>query len=611
MQQHLSRTGSTTDHGPTPKETIMNTRNLCTHIIAVLFLTIGVVNAATTTFTGTGGTYNNDTWNQLSGGLPQYWNNGIPSGAGPWDVVISSGSKVYVTSTYLGAGESPTPAYTGNLTLQANVYMEFGMHCTDDDFNALGTGTITMNSGSGIFFRRRANSVHDQNIVLAGDAQIDPCLSTDAHVKSRTFNGTISGSGKLTTRGTSSNTMIFTNDNPLWSGGLRAYNGASMVTGAGTGSFGTGDLWIEDSMSLKIAAADAIDDSATLYLIGTKGTDAGKSTTKLVMNANDTIGELIVGSPTDSQTLISGSGTLTVSGPATFNGTAATTWLGQDFSFTGLTFEGTGSWSIPNDTITVNGGTITTTADASIGTLNSNGFTKEGNGTLTLVDATGVSGSVNIAGGTLDMNDSLNVTNMTVTNLGNTLDVAPGENVTVSGTISGTGSLSKTGAGTMTVTGDTSGLANAIDVIGGTLEVGGTGTLGLGTGIDTMNIGGNTLTLTDGATIEWQFADTEGLHDRISGTTLDLTGLTNIIIHVEALAGATASKDDEFELFNGTVTPTGLAFNPDIFTFTGYNAGFWTMKEGSLTIVSTIPEPSTAILAGLGLMGVCFRRRRK
>ena len=35
--------------------------------------------------------------------------------------------------------------------------------------------------------------------------------------------------------------------------------------------------------------------------------------------------------------------------------------------------------------------------------------------------------------------------------------------------------------------------------------------------------------------------------------------------------------------------------------------------DGSLFIPAPdpIPEPSTAILAGLGLMGICFRRRRK
>jgi hypothetical protein len=284
--------------------------------------------AQTTIFTGTAGAYNNDTWNQLSGGLPQYWNNGIPSGAGPWEVVISTNSKVYATAGYLGAGETATPAYTGNLTLQANAYLEIAQSSTDADLYTLGTGTITFNLGSRLVFRRDANTVHNQNVVLSGDARIDLCASTSAHVRSRTFNGVISGNGNLYVFGESRNTLILTASNPSWSGGLQATNTytttqGSMVTGGGSNCFGTGHVVINDCVSLKINVANTISDSATLYLNGLPGTDAGTATKKLVLNANDTVNMLVkdgttfpAGNYTSSRSWIQGSGTLTVLTPS-------------------------------------------------------------------------------------------------------------------------------------------------------------------------------------------------------------------------------------------------------------------------------------------------------
>ncbi len=282
-----------------------------------------------TTYAGEAGNYNKDTWND-----PANWSAGVPSGG--LSAIIDTGEYASVSEGYSGV---PCPAYTGDLTLNANSTLEIAADSTDTDMNALGGGTITMNTGSEIAFRRSADSTHSQDIVVAGDAEIDLCRSTNAHVRDRTFNGEISGPGRLSIYGESRNNGYFNGNNASWSGGLRAYNGNSMVFGGAANSLGTGDVTIDAGMSLGITAADAMGDAATLFLNGSPGSDNGSARTKLVMNADDTINQAFIdGNPLQPGTYgrvgtpasvdnevswISGDGVLTVSSVAA-DGTAPT-----------------------------------------------------------------------------------------------------------------------------------------------------------------------------------------------------------------------------------------------------------------------------------------------
>ena len=268
--------------------------------------------SAAPTFTmhiGTGGSWNKDTWNKSDN-----WDYAIP--AGDIDVVIGAGNYASVAFPISGV---VTPVYTGDLTLEAGSTLEIGQSTTADDLNALGTGTWILNSGTEIRMRYQGNSTHTNDMVLAGDALISVGRGNSAHHKERTFTGAISGTGLLTFFTTNGND-VYLQGNSTWSGGLLTGGVNSdtkeSIWAQAAGSLGTGDVTIEDGVTLVIDAADAMGDSATLSLSGAAATDRAS---KLIMNQNDTIGALYLdgvlqpeGVYDSKQAWITGSGLLTV-----------------------------------------------------------------------------------------------------------------------------------------------------------------------------------------------------------------------------------------------------------------------------------------------------------
>jgi len=237
---------------------------------------------STTTYTGTGARYDRDTWNVAGN-----WDNGVPTGA--IDVELATGYHVSVRSN--SAGATPTPVYTGNLTLNANSMLEIGNACAAVDINALGTGSITMHTGSYLRLRYPWTSTHSNDIIMAGDATIAVGASTSAHGRNRTFSGVISGTGLLILHTTHRQIAYFTNTN-TWSGGLLAggsesENKTETIVAAATGAFGTGDVTINDGVTLQIDALNPMDSSATLYLAGRKS--GNNVASKLIMNADNTV----------------------------------------------------------------------------------------------------------------------------------------------------------------------------------------------------------------------------------------------------------------------------------------------------------------------------------
>ncbi|MDT8389970.1 MAG: PEP-CTERM sorting domain-containing protein [Lentisphaeria bacterium] len=176
------------------------------------------------------------------------------------------------------------------------------------------------------------------------------------------------------------------------------------------------------------------------------------------------------------------------------------------------------------------------------------------------------------------------------------------------------GSIIKIGSSTQRFTGAVS---TPVTVTEGTVVMAGSytgGTIALNGG--NLNIGSDTtagdimsfttLTLTDGSTITWQVDGASGDVLQTSGTlALGTLSAGAVTINVDSI-GAAPVKNVWYTLFDGTVSD----FNASKFTFSGYNADKWVIGEGSLQIM-LIPEPSTAILAGLGLAGLCLRRRRR
>jgi hypothetical protein len=239
---------------------------------------------AVTTYSGSTGSWDKDTWNNAAN-----WNAGIPSAS--QDAIIAEAEYVSVYQ------RSDTPAYTGSLTLSSNAMLEVGQSAVPEDLNVLGGSNIYFNTGSELRLRYNngSGSTHSQNFVMLGDAKFTLGTSSSAHHDSRTLTGSISGPGKLTAHVSHNNTLYLQGNSPGWSGGIYAGGSedeskSSRIEAESANALGTGDIAMDDGMGLQIDAADAMGDGATLNLTG----GDGSLSHKLVMNADDTIDSLNV-----------------------------------------------------------------------------------------------------------------------------------------------------------------------------------------------------------------------------------------------------------------------------------------------------------------------------
>lgn len=367
---------------------------------------------------------------------------------------------------------------------------------------------------------------------------------------------------------------------------------------AGTNVFGTGTVNFNDNTRFVTInnTANKLSSSSTVKLVGDSG---ATNTIKFdIQDDNQTVGNLIVDSPgvalTGSRALLS-TGTastaasLTVSGTSTFQGTAntveinnlMTTPTGNSLVTKNMTFGGTGTWAVQGDgRINLSGGvggsTITTNVNASISNSlsGSSGFTKAGTGILTLTgDITNLTGDLTVSAGQLYLNG--------VTGLGS-------REITVSADAE---------------------LRSTVAIEGISVSTGAALTIGSATSAtDVLTLGSGGLALSDNAEINWQLGTTVSQYDQIVSTgTLDLTGLTNIVINGTSL-GYAPQSGDSFTLFDGPVT----GFNASIFDLTNMPAltgGLtWEIQQGSLNLV-VVPEPGAALLGSLGLLALLRRRR--
>ena len=262
----------------------------------------------------TGVTGGNDSWNTASN-----WTYGhAPTGSEA--AVIQAGITAKVNN-------AATPVYSGGLTIGANSTLQVGSSVTTGNVNALGTGSIVMNSGSVIIASHGLGTyTFTQPFVLAGNATIWAAISTVNNNITKTFAGGISGPGRLTYNGVNNSTFVFNTNNASWTGGFQSANPENerhQVKAAANGAFGTGDVKINQNCSLQIQAGlgDAISNTAALHLTGTSSPTLSA---KLVLDSNETVNQLWIdgvqqpaGDYSSGETWLDGSGILTVlRGPA-------------------------------------------------------------------------------------------------------------------------------------------------------------------------------------------------------------------------------------------------------------------------------------------------------
>jgi hypothetical protein len=271
---------------------------------------------------------------------------------------------------------------------------------------------------------------------------------------------------------------------------------------------------------------------------------------------------------------------------------------------TGLVHQTGGTWIDNNKTVLGEnaGGTGTFQLD---GGLLRTGAVETGGGT----------GNLNLNGGTLRATrNSANFisanTTVNVQNGGARIDT-DGFNVTAAANLVGTGSLEKQGAGTLTLSGNGNSVGQVLVSAGtlfvtgaltstGTISVTGTGSIGAGDA--SSGITGN-LAIAEGGTLDISL----GLLTLGSGATLSFGGFDfdDIIgFDVDTAANGT------YTLIEGdfTLNPANLAHfgAGNALDLGGGRSAFF--KEGSLA-VTVIPEPSAALLAGIGALGLLRRRR--
>ncbi len=364
-------------------------------------------------------------------------------------------------------------------------------------------------------------------------------------------------------------------------------NNARRINGTGTGDFIINGAISADIGFSNASGAGLVD----LFINGSNTTWTG-SQARLTTNANNNITLGNVNALGSAQLAMSGNhninatvnivsnGSLSVSG-----GSAATnvSFKGSNYSFASGTMNETGLKLAPQgNTVTVRG--LFASADEIVVNGSATGKVVFDGNVETLTQASRIEGFIRVEGGTLLINGIHTVTK-----------AATDTNYTVNSgaTLGGNGTLR--GGGLATITGT---LAPGSDSIG---------TLTFGTNASTTSTTDVQFNLDSVFAMELASAGSSDLLAIAGGLTLG----TGVTLDLTQLSG-TLSGNYTLATFSSlvgtfdTVNYNGGSVNPNLIN------GTHELVYGSNSIMlNVIPEPSSALLIGLGAFGLLARRRRR
>jgi autotransporter-associated beta strand protein len=568
---------------------------------------INVASGANVNFASIGSTFATNgavrTITVASGSTFDFQGQSISTAAGTG--LIKSGDGVFGT----GAG-----AFTGGFTLNGGTVIArgtTGMGSGATNVLTLNGGTVASNAS-----RDFADNRLGGGIVIGGNVQfgeLDTVVSIASSTANLSFANNV-GLGSATRTFTQGNngTNTFSGIISNTSGGLTfaanvGTNGRFEITNASntfTGDINVngGEVRFTTDGSMGNADNDIIIDGGRLA----KANDA----TTVTLGSGRTIS---VGDGAGTSISSPGSGILIYNGAIANKSGETGAWakqgggaleLGGASSYTGSTAINNGilRLTIDNDRLPI--GTVVSlgqAASANLGTLDLNGRNQTIAGLVSTSGLNAIVGSTNVV-------TSASASTLTINAATSTTHVYSTGTAADSGIISGSISLVKGGEGTQ--------------VLGGLNTYSGTTTINLGTLlVEGSHTGGGTYTIGMNGTLggdgtiassidflagsSFQFNLTDTLTVNGSNVFFDGFGVANLVGLDSSVAEGTYTLMDGSATFDfAGLTNFGEANKASI-----GGGKFAYFAPGSLNLIVAIPEPSTAILGGLGLLAL-FRRRR-
>lgn len=433
--------------------------------------------------------------------------------------------------------------------------------------------------------------------------------------------GVVSGGAfKLTYEGTD---IRFDNNNPSWTGGVdirtTVNTGGSFAGSATMTPWGTGTLTLINQKTdgtrttsiLNMASAVSNFSQATAATLANNIVLSGPNTGNFIINQSNDASTLAGGHWYNLTGNITGavntSRTLTfqnskgVNAPVTYILSGTNTYAAQTVIGANTTLQiGNGGTlgTLGSSTAAIlNSGTLAINrSDAlSVGNVISGagGLWQFGGGTTTLSGNNTYTGTTSVTAGTLIIGASGSLANTTTT-------IGVGGTLAGGGTIGGATTIQGThtpgfSPGTQTFT---NGLSYA-DTATLNWELTANSTAGRGTSYDAVDVTGGSFALATGASIDLTF-----------GGTVDFLnafwGLNREWLVVDLSGSATAADSNVFTI--GTITG-GANWNPALGSFGMLRKDGSTTADAVYLTWTAVPEPSAALLGGLGLL-VLLRRRR-